>query len=44
MTDELVTGKRADTVATLTLKKPSTLSALSDAVMQALLDMPDALA
>ncbi len=44
LTDELVTGKRAGTVATLTLKSPSTLSALSDAVMQALLYKPDAFA
>jgi enoyl-CoA hydratase/carnithine racemase len=44
MTDELVTGKRAGTVATLTLNSPSTLNALSDAVMQALHDRLDALA
>ncbi len=44
MTDELVTGKRAGTVATLTLKSPSTPSALSDAAMQALLYKPDAFA
>lgn len=44
MTDQLVTDNRAGAVATLTLNSPSTLNALSDAVMQALQDRLDDLA
>ncbi len=44
MSDQLVTDNRAGAVATLTLNSPSTLNALSDAVMQALHDKLDALA
>lgn len=44
MTDQLVTDNRTGAVATLTLNSPSTLNALSDAVMQALHDRLDTLA
>lgn len=44
MTDQLITDKRTGAVTTLTLNSPSTLNALSDAVMQALHERLDTLA
>lgn len=44
MTDQLVTDNRTGAVATLTLNSPSTLNALSDALMKALHDRLDILA